>query len=521
MKQFISKSFIFMFLTMSFPLLATAQNNSFVVFLGDKKAMTEDYEIEKLSDGLIKLKSTLNGAKIETISTASSPKSFHIEQQGTKVLSVEFTEGQAKVFQLGKGERSVATKASVVLENNVWSQYILLLAGYDSAKGGKQKFDFFLPSNGMDLALNLEKLRNRTISLNGKSTKVEDYEINIDIAGLRVKIATDENKIPILIEIPQQQVKVIRKDFEAQKDEIAFIEKKIFDGEFTEEEVSFPNKNITLGGTLTVPKNNKKSYPAAVLISGSGSQDRDGSTTSNIYKHIAESLSQAGIAVLRVDDRGIGKSQITKEQAQTTSYYDLISDTRAAIDYLQTRNEIDKSKIFLAGHSEGAGTALYLASEDKRVSAIAVLAGVSTTLDKAVLEQSLYQSARSETIKIAEQPKAAIVLYLLKMFADAKLPENANNPKFAYFRDHLSFNPTQIAEKVKCPVLILQGELDVQVLASHAVSLATTLNNSGNKNVSLRILPNLSHLFTSNEEQGISKNMLYELQIWADETLKP
>lgn len=517
MKQLITT----IILTIIFTLMANAQNGSYVVFSGDKKVMTEDYEIEKLSDGLIKLKSTLNGAKIETVATVSSPKSFQIEQQGTKVLSVEFTNGQAKISQIGKDERTIPTKSSVVLENNVWSQYILLLAGYDSAKGGKQKFDFFLPSVGTDLALNLEKLRNRTISSNGREIKVEDYEIGIDIAGLKVKITADENKIPILIEIPQQQVKVIRKDFEADAEKIAFSGMKVFNSEFTAEEVSFPNKNITLGGTLTIPKNDKKSHPTAILISGSGTQDRDGSTVSNIYKVIAESLSKARIAVLRVDDRGTGKSKITKEQAETTSYFDLISDTRAALDYLQTRNEIDKNKIILVGHSEGAGTALYLASDDKRVSAIAVLAGVSNTLDKAILEQSLYQSARGETIKIAEQPKAAIVLHLLKMFADANLPENANNPKFAYFRDHLDFNPTQIAEKVKCPVLILQGELDVQVLASHAVSLATTLNNSGNKNVSLRILPNLSHLFTSNEEQGISKNMLYELQIWADETLKP
>jgi hypothetical protein len=161
------------------------------------------------------------------------------------------------------------------------------------------------------------------------------------------------------------------------------------------------------------------------LISGSGGQDRDGSTTSNIYKIIAESLTKVGVAVLRMDERGIGQSALTKEQAETTSYSDLISDSRAAVDFLAKRPEIDQTKITLVCHSEGVGTVLYLAANDKRVAAIVLLAGTSTSLDKTVVEQSLYQMAKGETVEVANRKNFQIVQFLLKMFADAKLPANA------------------------------------------------------------------------------------------------
>lgn len=521
MKQNLLKTSAIIFLITLFSFFVQAQSNSYVVFSEGNKVMTEDFEFEKTADGLLKLKSSLGNAKIETISKPSELKSFVIEQQGTKAMSIDFDNGTAKVFKLGQPEKSLPTKAQVILENNVWSQYILLLASYDSVKLGKQNFNFLLPSLGMEFPLSLQKTNSRKISVNDKNIAVDDYEIVSDTAGLKVKITADENKIPLLIEIPTQRIKVVRKDFEGVIDKLSLNEKKSFNGEFTSEEVSFPNDKINLGGTLTIPKSDKKSFPAAIIISGSGTQDRDGAATANIYKHIAESLSKAGVAVLRVDDRGIGKSAITKEQAEATSYFSLISDTQAAIDFLSKRPEIDAKKITLVGHSEGVGTALYLAGEDSRVAAIVLLAGISTTLDKVVIEQSLYQLAKGETIDAANPPSPQIVLFLIKMFADAKLPENANNPRFAYFREHLNFNPLLLTPKVKCPVLILQGERDSQVLAYHAVNLATSLAQSGNKNVALRVLPNLTHLFNSAENPNVSEEMLYALQVWANSTLKP
>lgn len=521
MNIFFTKTIAIMTLILTCATFAIAQNGSYVVFSDGKKVMTEDFELEKMTDGWLKLTSNIGGAQTVTIAKPNQPQSFILEQQKTKAISVDFQNGTAKVFVLGKSELSVPSKANVVLENNVWSQYILLLESYDSMKAGKQEFNFFLPSLALELPLSLQKINSRSISINGKNMTVDDYELVSEAANIKLKITADANKIPLFIDLPAQQVKVVKQDFEAEADKLSFSVKKVFNTEFTAEEVAFPNDKITLGGTLTIPKNGKKTFPAAILISGSGGQDRDGSETSNLYKIIAESLSKAGVAVLRVDDRGIGKSVISKEQAATTSYFDLVSDSRAAIDFLSKRPEIDQNKITLIGHSEGVGTALYLASKDKRVAAIALLAGASNPLDKVVTEQALYQTAKGETVDVANRKQSQLVQYLMKMFADAKLAENANNPKFAYFREHASFNPLDLTEKVKCPVLIMQGERDSQVLAYHAVNLASSLVQSGNKNVSLRILPNLGHLFNSSENSNISQEMIYDLQIWAVRILMP
>jgi uncharacterized protein len=292
-------------------------------------------------------------------------------------------------------------------------------------------------------------------------------------------------------------------------------------GEFSSEEVSFPNGEISLAGTLTLPKNDKKSFPAIVIISGSGGQDRDGSALFNLYKQIAESLSQAGVAVLRVDDRGVGKSTIVQEKAAETSYRDLISDSRAAFNYLTTRKEIDKTKIGLLGHSEGAETAMTIAAEDNRVAAIILLSGSSRPVDQILLEQELFQRASQETADTSDSTKRLpIVQNLVKFFEDAKLSENANNPRLAWFRDHLASNPRELAQKIKCPVLIVQGERDALILAYHSIELANAFQKGGNKQVRLRILPNLTHIFTPvtenrGEASKISEELLQTLQDWA------
>jgi dienelactone hydrolase len=338
----------------------------------------------------------------------------------------------------------------------------------------------------------------------------------------------DESNVPYFIEIASQQAQIVKKGFEELREMTAPPKTKLanFMGEFTSEEVSFPNGENTLAGTLTLPKTDKKTSPAIIIISGSGGQDRDGSQLFNLYKQIAESLSKTGVAVLRVDDRGIGKSTIDMKKAAETSYQDLISDSRAAFDYLMTRKEIEKTKIGFLGHSEGAETALTIASEDKRVAAIVLMAGVSRPVSEAVFEQEIYQRALRETVNASDKTKIMpLAQTLIKQFETAKLPQNANDAKLAWFREHLASNPLLLAAKVKCPVLIVQGERDALVLAYHSIELAKALTNNENKNVSLRIVPNQTHIFTPavgdnpQETSKISEEMLQTLQNWAFENL--
>jgi hypothetical protein len=384
-----------------------------------------------------------------------------------------------------------------------------------------------LPSHSLDFPLTFEKTETKDFKVKGQTVSLSKYKLINTQSNLSMDIWADKSESPLLIELSAQQIQVVRKGFEELREQTGSPKTKLrnFAGEFTTEEVSFPNGDIIIAGALTLPKNDKKVFPAMVIISGSGPQDRDGSTLFNLYRQIAESLSKAGVAVLRVDDRGTGKSTIVKEKVLETSYRDLISDSRAAFDYLKKRREIDQSKIGFVGHSEGAATALTIASENKEVAAVALLAGASLPVNEILLEQELYQRAWQETVNVSDKTKILpIVQNLIKRFEEAKLPQNAADAKLSWFHEHLATKPTQLAARVKCPTLILQGERDALVLAYHSVELAKALANSGNKEVSLRIIPNLTHIFTpisgnSQENSKTSEEMLITLQNWAFETL--
>src|SRR5579883_2826453 len=143
---------------------------------------------------------------------------------------------------------------------------------------------------------------------------------------------------------------------------------------YSEEEVVFDNKTdaVQLAGTLTLPKGGGP-FPAVVLITGSGPQDRD----ETLFGHrpflvLADYLTRRGIAVLRVDDRGVGKSTGDFNKATVE---DFAKDTFAGLEYLKSRKEIDGKRIGLIGHSEGATVASLLASRSTEVAFIVLMAG--------------------------------------------------------------------------------------------------------------------------------------------------
>ncbi|MEP7037229.1 MAG: alpha/beta fold hydrolase [Acidobacteriota bacterium] len=526
----------FMFATL-FALLFTFNNQIFaqmkdsgtyITYVGNNPAAEENYNSEKLEGGAVKTVSKVAATTFITIAKDDKPLEFTIETNGKQYLTTKFADGEAKILIGDQPEKIIKTKANVITENNVWSNYINLLAQYDQAKGGLQNFVGFLPSQSLDFPLTLEKLETKDFKVKGQTVALSKYKLVNTKYLLTIEMWANKENIPLLIEIPAQQAQIVQKGFEELRTMTAPLKAKetTFDGEFTSEEVSFANGKNILAGTLTIPKNDKKIFPAFVIISGSGSQDRDGSTLNNLYKQIAESLAKAGIAVLRVDDRGMGKSTIDMSKAAETSYKDIISDSRAAFDFLMTRKEIDKAKIGYIGHSEGAETALTLASEDKRVAAIVLMAGVSHSMTETIAEQEIYQRALQETVNASDKTQVMpLAQNLIKRFEDAKLPENAKNPKYDYFRDHLASDPSKLAAKVNCPVLIVQGERDALVLAYHSIELAKALAKGGNKNVTLRIVPNMSHIFTPAfsenpaEASKVSEEMLRTLQNWANATL--
>lgn len=290
---------------------------------------------------------------------------------------------------------------------------------------------------------------------------------------------------------------------------------------YKSEEVTFANPragNIKLSGTLTLPPN-VKNPPAVILISGSGPQDRN----EQIFAHepflvLSDYLSRNGIAVLRYDDRGIGKSEGIFDWSTT---YDFSSDAMAAVEYLKGRSDIDTKKIGLIGHSEGGLIAPMLASKDKSVAFIILLAAPGVSIDKLMLRQArdiaeIRNAPQIEIDKIQEtngavfdlirnspenSPLDSAVVGLLKKHNYAGGNEVACR-NFAqtilspWYRNFIRMTPQEYLEKVKCPVLAINGDLDKQVNARMNLdAIRSALNKSGNKDVTIQTMNGMNHLF--------------------------
>jgi hypothetical protein len=147
-----------------------------------------------------------------------------------------------------------------------------------------------------------------------------------------------------------------------------------------EAEVAFNNPaadGVTLAGTLTLPKGDGP-FPAAILLSGSGPQDRDETELGHKpFAVLADHLTRHGVAVLRYDDRGVGGST---GEFSTATLADFATDANAAVRFLLTRTEIDREAIGLVGHSEGGMVAPLAAADNKEIRFVVLLAGPGTDL---------------------------------------------------------------------------------------------------------------------------------------------
>ncbi|MEN8228130.1 MAG: alpha/beta fold hydrolase [Bacteroidota bacterium] len=307
---------------------------------------------------------------------------------------------------------------------------------------------------------------------------------------------------------------------------------------YAEETVSFDNheEGFSLGGTFTIPEG-EGPFPAVILVSGSGSQNRDEEIFGHKpFKLIADHLTRHGIAVLRYDDRGVASSG--GSFAGSTSE-DNAGDARSAIDFLLKRKEVDASKVGIIGHSEGGMISLILASEYDDIAFIISLAGPGVDGKTILLEQSDYigrLSGVDDSILVDNRAVMSKVYEIMisnesydawgeqvleftsayysekksgnyseeeieqsKKMLIGSIPEQS----YAWMRYFVMFDPSAFFGSIKCPVLALNGEKDCQVMASRNITaIREKLISSGNQNVTARILPGLNHLF-QNCETGL------------------
>jgi len=287
------------------------------------------------------------------------------------------------------------------------------------------------------------------------------------------------------------------------------------------EDVRFKNikDNIVLAGTLTLP-NKDGNFPAVILISGSGPQNRD----EELFGHkpflvLANHLTKNGIAVLRFDDRGTSEST---GDFKTATTMDFARDVEFAIKYLKTRKEININKIGLIGHSEGGIIASIIASKNKDIDFIVSMAGSALRGDKLLLlqkykietqmginkqvvdnSQQIFEGAYN--IVLNENLENAVISDSLSQYFRSKygnnLPENQKNALInqltsPWMINFIRLDPAVYIDKVSCPVLAINGSKDLQVPSKENLEIIENISKiSKNSKIEIKELENLNHLF--------------------------
>lgn len=288
------------------------------------------------------------------------------------------------------------------------------------------------------------------------------------------------------------------------------------------EEVEYKNGTVNLAGTLTLPAG-AGPFPAALLITGSGLQDRD----ETVFGHkpfwvIADYLTRAGIAVLRVDDPGIGKSTQHPKPPTTANF---ATDVDAGVAFLMKDKRI--ASVGLIGHSEGGAIASIVASRNDDVKFIILMAAPGVVGSELLRKQneriydamgfeeerkqalitlldSLFTILTSDKPDVEVHPQVSIIVR--KQFElngidadevdDRMVQASVNQAVNPWMRYFLTFNPQPYLRKIKTPVLALNGELDVQVDAEQNITaIAHALEQGGNQYVTIHRIPELNHLF--------------------------
>ncbi len=322
------------------------------------------------------------------------------------------------------------------------------------------------------------------------------------------------------------------------------------------EELEIENKkdNVTLSGTLTLPKKEGK-HPVIILISGSGPQNRD----SEVFKHkpfavIADHLAQNGIGSFRYDDRGVEHST---GKFGTSDLNDFYRDAKAIVNQLNKHKHI--AKIGLLGHSEGGIIAPWLASKSRKVKFVVMLAGptippsemmheqrrlvyesMSMSEEEMNLNKELFTSVDSLVLAIEEKDKLSntlttVITNNLDKRSDPQYKKLMTRIQFAqaiklqvltpWYKSFISINPSSYLQKIKQPLLALNGKKDTQVpYYLNLPALKQKLDNGKCKQYDIVELDNLNHLFQHCEtgnideynkiEETISLEVLTKISAW-------
>jgi hypothetical protein len=269
-----------------------------------------------------------------------------------------------------------------------------------------------------------------------------------------------------------------------------------------------------------------------ILLSGAGADDRDGVLAGvPVLGQIAGALADAGFLAVRYDKRGYGQSGGRAESATLADHAD---DAIAVFRWLGNRSDIDRDRIAIVGHNEGAWTALLAATRERRIAGVATLAAPSTPGAQRILEQqrhvleqmNLPPAELVARIELQTRINAAVMAGRGWEGIPPEMRKQADTP---WFQSLLTFDPARTVKDLRQPMLIVHGELDAQVPVSHADRLAEIGKGSRSRTVGVVTVRGVNHLlvpaitgevaeYASLEDRTVSKDVTTAISAWLTKT---
>jgi pimeloyl-ACP methyl ester carboxylesterase len=503
------------------PLPATDNGTQYLVFFRSTPIGREEVVVLRTSDGWVVRGTSRLGPPIDITTRVAEvdydlewrPKSLIVDGvvrgqdvtlkttfDGTKASNVLAIQGapQAKVDPVSADP--------VVLPNTFLGSYAGLAKRLPGKVAGAEMRAYIAPQAEVTLrimAVATERIDTPKGTIN--ATRYSMTFNNPPPAGdLVVNLWTDPDGLMLRMNIPTQQIEMAREDIASAASRTATFS---IDGDET---VTIPSLGFNLAGTINKPKSTTP-LPAVILIAGSGPTDRDETVAGiPVFGHIARDLVAAGFFVVRYDKRGVGQSGGRAESATIADYAE---DARQVLLWLEKRKDVNKDRIALVGHSEGALVAMLTAGRERnKVGALALIAGPATNGAAVVLEQQKYMlskmpiddAQRAEKVMLQEKINNAVI----KGTGWSDIPEAARKvADTPWFYSFLTFNPERAMAETRQPVLIVQGELDMQVQPHHADELAAFARARKGTKAAVEVVkvPGVNHLLVPAKTGDISE----------------
>jgi dienelactone hydrolase len=532
----------------------------FLLFAGEEALGRETFEITCRPDGgfggsgntTLKIPGgTLVQDTTIAVDKMGVPQSFSVKGNAKGdpfEQSTTFKDGKAIATAGARTEEAPYNNAAVFV-NAVTYLMQFIGARYDVARGGEQDIPLFPNIPATMERTGRDEVSAGALKVAAPATPFDRYSLKIAGAVSLILWADAQGRLAAVY-LPSQKFVAVREEYAAFMEPLksaaaAKVKGVVPDynaptnAPFTAEEVSVQAKGFKLAGTLLLPKSGKRPFPAVVMSTGSGQQERDsnipGLENYRPFRQIAEYLAARGIAVLRADDRGVGSSGGADTLSSVTTF-DFADDVRAQVAYLRTRSDIDPARIAVIGHSEGGVIAPLVAASDPRLAAVVLMAGTAKRGDEVLRFQFNYAAEHDPNATEEQKAKARAetenFIRAIKENGDvSKYPPMLRALNSAWGRAFIAYDPLPTISKVRQPVLILQGELDLQVTADQAQMLEQAARKGGNRDITVRVFPRLNHLFlpaksgeereyTNLETYSLSDEFLSTLADWLQAKLK-